>query len=125
MYSKKVKEFVRACVDEIPKTPRKMTSGEKKFIIRMIQDEVEELQVAESLEDEVDALVDIIYYIIDRSIKNGIDLDPIFDIVHQANMKKVVNGQIKRRQDGKILKPENWEPPEPLIIKELEKQARN
>lgn len=54
-----------------------------------------------------DALVDLIYVTIGCAVEYGIDLDPIFNAVHEANMQKV-GGPV--RKDGKVLKPDDWEP---------------
>ena len=51
------------------------------------------------------------YYICDTAVRHGLNLDPLFKIVHRANMQKVVDGKVIRREDGKILKPEGWEDP--------------
>ena len=55
-----------------------------------------------------DALADIIYIAYGVAIAHGIDLRPIFAEVHRTNMAKEGGGT---REDGKILKPEGWEPP--------------
>lgn len=57
----------------------------------------------------------------------GIDPDPIFSIVHQANMGKVFpDGKPRyRKTDGKVMKPASWEKdfaPEPKIRAEIERQ---
>ncbi len=100
----------------------KMTEQERKFLVKMLKDEIRELEEAENLTEEVDALIDIIYYIVHQTVKKGVNLDPLFDIVHQANMKKIVDGKVLKREDGKILKPKNWQSPEPLLARELKKQ---
>jgi predicted HAD superfamily Cof-like phosphohydrolase len=38
----------------------------------------------------------------------GIPADAAFNRVHANNMTKVVDGKIRRREDGKILKPEGF-----------------
>jgi predicted HAD superfamily Cof-like phosphohydrolase len=40
----------------------------------------------------------------------GLPFDEVFDAIHQANMNKCVDGQVIRRADGKILKPDGWKP---------------
>lgn len=121
-YCSQVKEFTEACNDNLPTTPQRMTPESKSFIIEMVKDELLELEEAETIEDEADALVDAIYYICDCAVKQGIDLDKIFNIVHGANMQKVENGKVIRRDDGKVLKPESWKDPQPLIKEEIERQ---
>ncbi len=122
MYSQKVKEFTEACEENLPKKPSKLSEEKVKFIVSMVESELDELKRAENLVDQVDAFADIIYYILNQASKNGIDMDPIFSIVHEANMRKLVNGKPIKREDGKIMKPSNWEPPEPKIKEELKRQ---
>ena len=122
MYCKKVKEFTQACNDSLPNRPQQLDKNAVKFITQMVKDELKELEEASNIIDQADAFVDMMYYICDAAVRNGINLDPIFEIVHHSNMNKVINGKVKRREDGKIMKPNNWIPPEPLIQKNLEKQ---
>lgn len=41
-----------------------------------------------------------------------IPADPAFNRVHQNNMTKVVDGKLRIREDGKILKPEGYVKPD-------------
>ncbi|MFT5127594.1 MAG: putative HAD superfamily Cof-like phosphohydrolase [Rhodothermales bacterium] len=118
-----VREFTRACHDELPATPTELSSDAVAFIREMVNDEMEELAEATTPVDQADALVDAIYYICDCAVRHGMNLDPLFAIVHQANMGKVVDGKVLRRDDGKILKPEGWQPPEPELEKEMARQT--
>jgi hypothetical protein len=36
--------------------------------------------------------------------------------VQDANDRKIVNGKVIKREDGKILKPEGWVAPEPQLM---------
>jgi predicted HAD superfamily Cof-like phosphohydrolase len=38
--------------------------------------------------------------------------DDAFNEVHRSNMAKLVDGKVLRRDDGKVLKPEGWQPPQ-------------
>lgn len=43
----------------------------------------------------------------------GFDMDALFAEVHRSNMAKVgPDGQVIRREDGKVLKPEGWTAPD-------------
>lgn len=53
----------------------------------------------------------------------GIDIEPIDKIVHEANMKKFSKGSY-RREDGKWMKPPDWEDPSQKIKEEIRKQFR-
>jgi predicted HAD superfamily Cof-like phosphohydrolase len=75
----------------------------------------------ELIANQYDAFVDSWYYMLNASCKKGVDLDGIFRVVHEANMaKRFSDGKFHRREDGKVLKPENWK--EPDIVAEIERQ---
>lgn len=56
----------------------------------------------------IDALCDLLYVTYGAAVAMGIDLEPFFEEVQRANMEKT-NGP--KREDGKQLKPEGWQPP--------------
>jgi predicted HAD superfamily Cof-like phosphohydrolase len=56
-----------------------------------------------------DAIVDLIYVLIGMALAYGLDIRPIWDAVHRANMVKVGGG---KREDGKIMKPPGWVAPD-------------
>ncbi len=121
-YTKKVREFSQVCNGSLTSKPILISKGAVEFIRKMVNDELDELEESESIVEQADALVDAIYYICDCAVKHGMNLDPLFDIVHEANMGKVVDGKVIRRDDGKILKPEGWTDPHPLLEAEVQKQ---
>jgi predicted HAD superfamily Cof-like phosphohydrolase len=58
-----------------------------------------------------DAIADSIYVLVGTSLEYGIPLARVWDAVQAANMAKVgPDGKVIRREDGKILKPEGWQP---------------
>lgn len=62
-------------------------------------------------------LCDLIYVCIGTGLAYGIDMDKAFAEVHRSNMTKFpVDGKIKRRPDGKIIKPDCYEPADMSII---------
>lgn len=59
-----------------------------------------------------DALADIMYVVSGMALVYGIDLDAVFEEVHRSNMNKLgPDGKPIYRDDGKVTKPEGWEPP--------------
>jgi predicted HAD superfamily Cof-like phosphohydrolase len=83
--------------------------------IRLLREEFDEYIKAENEDDIVeiaDALADIIYIACGTAVSYGIPLDKVFDEVHRSNMAKLVDGKPIRRDDGKVLKPEGWTPPD-------------
>ena len=121
-YTSKVREFTLACSDEITSSPKKMSAEAVQFIRKMIDDELRELENSSTIAQQADALVDAIYYICDTAVRHGMNLDPLFEIVHSANMGKVVDGKVIRRDDGKILKPAGWVDPQKFLDDEVQRQ---
>lgn len=78
----------------------------------LISEELKELVEAlnsRDMEGTADALADLIYVCIGAGVTFGLDLREVWNEVQKANMAKVGGG---RREDGKILKPEGWVPPD-------------
>jgi len=70
----------------------------------------------DNLVEIADGIVDSIVILLGTAITYGIDIRPIWDEIHKTNMLKK-GGRI--REDGKLLKPDGWKPPEiEKIIKE-------
>ena len=105
-YTTAVKEFSDACNDgNLPSTPKLMGVEAVEFIAEMVNDELDELREATDVVEQADALVDAIYYICDTAVRHGMNLDRVFEIVHGANMAKVVDGRVIRRSDGRSSNP--------------------
>lgn len=89
-------------------------------------EEIAEFANAETIEDQVDAIIDLIYFSIGTFTLMGVKPEEIFNIVHSANMSKVgADGKVMRDAQGKIQKPEGWQEqyaPEPRIRAEIERQ---
>lgn len=90
-------------------------------------EELIEFMEAETLEDQVDALTDLIYFAIGTFTLMGVKPEPFFDIVHAANMGKLwEDGKPRFDEQGKWIKPEGWAgkyAPEPKIVQELMRQS--
>lgn len=74
---------------------------------------------------QADAITDILYFLSGTIAETGLDIKPVFDIVHAANMGKLHDGKPVYREDGKIQKPANWEndfSPEKKIEAEIKRQ---
>ena len=96
------------------------------FRINLINEEAGEFEQAakaRNLVEMADALADVIYVALGAAVSLGIDLAPVFEEVHRSNMTKVwSDGQVRRREDGKVIKPPTYSPAN--IAQELERQAR-
>ena len=85
--------------------------------IKLLSEEVEEYAEAARTGDLVevlDALADIAYILAGTIINHGMQevYDDAFNEVHRSNMAKLVDGKVIRREDGKVMKPEGWQPPQ-------------
>ena len=54
--------------------------------------------------------VDVLNVLIGLLLSQGLPLEEMFAAIHAANLAKCVDGKVVRREDGKILKPEGWQP---------------
>ena len=85
--------------------------------IKLLREEVEEYAEAARAGDLVevlDALADIGYILAGTILNHGMQniYDDAFNEVHRSNMAKLVDGKVLRREDGKVMKPEGWTPPQ-------------
>lgn len=126
MFTQLVRQFsMMAAGEKLPNTPQKLTKKDIQFLCDMVSEELQELKDAKDIGEQADALVDAIYFVFDTAAKKGINLDPIFSIVHENNLTKVSHKKVTRSQKGKILKPDHWKDPGVLIKKEIEKQTNH
>lgn len=88
---------------------------------------IDRMPIAVDLPTFADGLVDLAYVGEDAAQEFGINTEGVLAVVHAANMAKGVSDKltgkltVRRRKDGKILKPEGWAPP--AIAAELERQG--
>ena len=89
--------------------------NERDLRINLLEEEFKEYMNAEEKNDitEIaDALADIIYIACGTAVSYGIPLDEVFTEVHRSNMAKLVDGKPIYREDGKVMKPAGWTPPD-------------
>jgi len=70
-----------------------------------------ELEGKISLEDQLKELADLVFVCYQYAAARGWNLDAAMHRVFHSNMSKLVNGKPLRREDGKIMKGPNYEPP--------------
>lgn len=84
--------------------------------LALITEELDELVDACAAGDIVeiaDALADLEYVVLGAGHTFGLPSQAVFDEVHRSNMAKVgPGGKVIKREDGKILKPAHWTPPD-------------
>lgn len=80
----------------------------------LIREEYTELVSALASQDIVetaDACVDLIWVIEGLMYSAGIDPQSVWEEVARSNHSKIVHGNLIKREDGKVLKPESFTPP--------------
>ena len=110
-------EFYEAFKHPIASAPKMMGMDRAIMRHRLLDEEVVELFQAQADGDIVevaDAIADCFYILIGTAIEYGIadKLSAIFDEVHRSNMSKLDDdGNPLYREDGKVLKSNNYTPP--------------
>jgi predicted HAD superfamily Cof-like phosphohydrolase len=75
--------------------------------------EVAEVSVSGPLYKLAHELADVVYVAYGTALVHGVDLDAVIAEIHRANMTKIgPDGEIVRRDDGKVLKGEHYEAPD-------------
>lgn len=93
-------------------------SDQSRLYKKLIDEEYGEFIEAWDANDDVekiDACFDMIWVIVGYMKSRGWDCDAIWDEGSQSNLAKIdpTTGKVIRRpEDGKILKPEGWRPPD-------------
>ncbi len=121
----KVKEF-HICFDHPTKeSPGLLTSERVKKRLIWLREELDEFESAADLAEQVDAMIDLIYFALGSLVEMGVRPEVIFNIVHAANMKKLSpDGKPRYNSDGKTIKPSNWEDPHSEIMAEINYQIQ-
>ena len=113
----RVKAFMLMFGQEVVEKPEWPDAKTMELRIDLIEEELGELKDGillgdGTLVDVADALTDLLYVIYGAGHSFGINLDKCFEEVHNSNMSKLGNdGKPIYREDGKILKGENFREP--------------
>ena len=104
--------FMQAC----DQTTDRHNMQQFEMYIKLIMEEVTELGAALAAADDVevvDALTDILVVTIGALHSMGADGEGAWQEVMRTNFAKIdwETGKVRKREDGKVLKPEGWQPP--------------
>ena len=107
---KDIDTFQQAC-DQEP------SEANYKMYLDLIREETDELEEAIQDNDKVeqlDALVDILVVTMGAIRSAGWDSEGAWKEVMDTNFAKINpdTGKVRKREDGKVLKPEGWKAPE-------------
>lgn len=108
--------FMKACGQDYPSVPSEQKNYLSELYTNLIKEEVSEFWDAESVCDDaeiLDACFDMIWVIVGYMHSRGWNVEAAWDEGAKSNLSKIdaVTGKVIRREDGKILKPEGWQPP--------------
>jgi len=106
-------KFMRACDQSVEGFDKDQFA----LYFNLIEEEFKELNVAYAAGDKVemiDALIDILVVTIGAVHSMGADGEGAWKEVMRTNFAKIDKdtGKVRKREDGKVLKPLGWEPPE-------------
>ena len=96
-----------------PSDARHLDPREKRFRFRAMREELEEYEEAETLEEELDALVDLVVFALGTAYLHGFHrFNTALMRVVEANKKKVVGPTARGAKYGDLdlQKPADWKP---------------
>lgn len=105
-------KFMTACDQSV----KNFNQDQFNMYIGLIEEEADELAVAINNHDKIetlDALIDILVVTIGAIHSMGADAEGAWNEVMRTNIAKIdlETGKVRKREDGKVLKPEGWSPP--------------
>ena len=106
-------KFMKAC----DQTVEGFNQDQFKLYLGLIEEEYKELKEAVNNHDQLetlDALIDILVVTIGAIHSAGYDAEGAWKEVMMTNFAKIDHetGKVRKREDGKVLKPLGWKPPE-------------
>jgi predicted HAD superfamily Cof-like phosphohydrolase len=106
-------KFMRACDQSVGD----INKDQYKLYLDLMEEEWKELKAALLIEDRVeqlDALLDFIVVTIGAIHSAGFDAEGAWKEVMRTNLAKIdkETGKVRKREDGKVLKPQGWKAPE-------------
>ena len=122
-------KFMEACDQAVPSNQHEVTDPlgiQFDLYLKLIKEEYHELLEAQGLdadhnrvkdadpEETLDALVDILVVTIGAIHSMGANAEGAWNEVMRTNLAKIdpTTGKVRKREDGKVLKPEGWKPPD-------------
>jgi predicted HAD superfamily Cof-like phosphohydrolase len=103
-------KFMRACTQTVGEE----NVEQYKLYLDLIDEEVQELKESTTPVGDLDALIDILVVTIGAIHSMGADAEGAWREVMATNFAKIdkVTGKVRKREDGKVLKPTGWVAPD-------------
>jgi predicted HAD superfamily Cof-like phosphohydrolase len=96
---------------EVLKLQKTLVSEEYQELFQALYIAGDNLTNKRAREEALKELADLVYVCYQLAAAVGWDLDEALDRVQESNMSKLVDGKPLRREDGKVLKGPNYQPP--------------
>jgi len=125
-------KFMKAC----DQTVGESNEDQFKLYLKLIKEEYNELLEAQGLNqyldrivylpvdkvETLDALIDIMVVTIGALQSLGVDAEGAWKEVMSTNFSKIdsLTGRVRKREDGKVMKPTGWQPPQ--LLKYINKE---
>jgi len=105
--------FMTACDQQV----NAHSVSQYKMYLKLIEEEHTELKEAveaDDLTEQLDALIDILVVTIGAIHSAGFDGEGAWKEVMRTNFAKIdpTTGKVRKREDGKVLKPRGWTAPD-------------
>lgn len=110
-----VKDFQVAFGNPVGEHPHILTGREKLRRLEWMREELDELAEANTVEDQADAIIDLLYFAFGYLVEMGVPPSGVWNAVHKANMAKLWEDGVHTNAIGKVIKPEGWKGPEDEI----------
>ena len=108
-------KYMRSC----EQTVGKFNEAQYQLYCNLISEKFNELIASTTKVDDLDALIDILVVTIGAIHSLGADAEGAWKEVMSTNFAKIdkQTGMVRKREDGKVLKPAGWAPPnlEPFV----------
>ena len=117
-------KFMKACEQTVGDS----NEDQFKLYLKLIKEEYNELLEAQGLNqnldrigylpvdkvETLDALIDIMVVTVGALQSLGVDAEGAWKEVMSTNFAKIdsLTGRVRKREDGKVMKPTGWQPPE-------------
>ena len=105
-------KFMRACDQTVGEFNEKQFALYTNLIIEE-QQELLEATLSDNRVEQLDALIDILVVTVGAIHSMGADAEGAWKEVMMTNFAKIgEDGKVRKREDGKVLKPIGWTPPD-------------
>ena len=113
----KVFTDVQVFMSAAGQTTTENNPSQAELYMNLIREEYAELILAKNDSNDteiIDACFDTMWVIVGYMLSRGWDCERIWDEGALSNLKKIdtTTRKVLKREDGKVLKPEGWKPPD-------------